>query len=235
MLVLMMSHPAFAGITFKEVTQEAGIAHSGTTYGASWGDFNGDGWPDLWVGNHDTMPSLYINNRNGTFTNIIKQVWNGDPRADKHGAAWADFDNDGDQDLIEAVDAAYVGESLIPATGQNLLLLNQDGKFEEVAKRFGLDIRGEARSPLWLDADRDGKLDVLVMAHRRRKDQSSILLRQTANGFEEFNKASGFRDAEVSRSEYLHDLLSNIFHLRFRSPSQIHSHRQPGICAACRP
>jgi ASPIC and UnbV/FG-GAP-like repeat len=223
-LVLVMSHPAFADIKFKEVTQEAGIVHSGTTYGASWGDFNGDGWPDLWVGNHDTMPSLYINNRNGTFTNIIKQVWNGDPRADKHGAAWADFDNDGDQDLIEAVDAAYVGESLIPATGQNLLLLNRDGRFEEVAKHFGLDVRGAARSPLWLDADRDGKLDVLVMAHRRRKAQSPILLRQTAKGFEEFNKASGFRDAEVSRSEYLRDLLSNILHLRFRSPAYIYSH-----------
>ena len=223
-LVLVMSHPACADIMFKEVTQEAGMAHSGTTYGASWGDFNGDGWPDLWVGNHDTMPSLYINNRNGTFTNIIKQVWHGDPRADKHGAAWADFDNDGDQDLIEAVDAAYVGESLIPATGQNLLLLNGDGKFEEVAQRFGLDVRGAARSPLWLDADRDGKLDVLVMAHRRRKDQSPILLRQTAKGFEGFNKASGFRDAEVSRSEYLRDLLRNIFHLRFRSPSYIYAH-----------
>jgi ASPIC and UnbV/FG-GAP-like repeat len=224
-LVLMISHPAFADIRFKEVTQEAGISHSGTTYGASWGDFNGDGWPDLWVGNHDTMPGLYINERNGTFTNIIKQVWNGDPRADKHGAAWVDFDNDGDQDLIEAVDAAYVGQSLIPAHGENLFFLNRDGRLEEAAKRYGLDARAEARSPLWLDADRDGRLDVLIMAHRRSKEQASILFRQTANGFEEFNKASGFRDVEVRRSEYHRNLLSNIFHLRFRYPSQISSHR----------
>jgi hypothetical protein len=223
MLLLMISSPAFADIKFKEVTQEAGISHSGTTYGASWGDFNGDGWPDVWVGNHDTMPILYINNRNGTFTNIINQVWNGDPRADKHGAAWADFDNDGHQDLIEAVDAAYIGESLIPARGQNLFFINQDGRLEEAAKRFGLDARGQARSPLWLDADRDGRLDVLIMAHRGRQEQASILFRQTANGFKEFNKESGFRDGEVSRSEYRHNLLSNIFHRQFRYPSQISS------------
>jgi ASPIC and UnbV/FG-GAP-like repeat len=224
MLLLMISSPAFADIQFKEVTQEAGISHSGTTYGASWGDFNGDGWPGVWVGNHDTMPSLYINNRNGTFTNIINQVWNGDPRADKHGAAWADFDNDGHQDLIEAVDAAYIGASLIPARGQNLFFINQDGRLEEAAKRFGLDVRVEARSPLWLDADRDGRLDVLIMAHRgSRVQQASILFRQTANGFKEFNKASGFQDGEVSRSEYHRNLLNNIFHLRFRYPSQISS------------
>jgi hypothetical protein len=221
----MISHSTFADIKFKEVTQEAGISHSGTTYGASWGDFNGDGWPDVWVGNHDTMPSLYINNRNGTFTNIINQVWNGNPHADKHGAAWADFDNDGHQDLIEAVDAAYVGESLIPARGSNLFFINRDGRLEEAAKHFGLDAHGQARSPLWLDADRDGRLDVLIMAHRGKQEQASILFRQTANGFEEFNQASGFRDVEMSRSEYRRNLLSNIFHGRFRYPSEVHSHR----------
>ena len=226
MLGLMIAQPAFAAIKFKEVTQEVGMSHSGTTYGASWGDFNGDGWPDLWVGNHDTMPSLYINERNGTFANIINQVWNGDPRADKHGAAWADFDNDGDQDLLEAVDAAYVGDSLILARGQNLFFINRDGRLEEAAKRFGLDTRREARSPLWLDANRDGRLDVLMMAHRRSKEPSSILFRQTAHGFEEFNKESGLRrDGEVRRGEYLGDLLSNILHLRFRYPAQIHSHQ----------
>ena len=192
--VLMMPSPAFAEIKFKEVTQEAGLSHSGPTYGASWGDFNGDGWPDLWISNHDTMPGLYVNQRNGTFMNIINQVWNGDPRADKHGAAWADFDNDGDQDLIVAVDAAYVGERLIVAHGQNLFLINRHGRLEEEAKRFGLDARREARSPLWLDADRDGRLDLLVVAHRRRKEQASTLYRHTANGFKDFNQASGFRD-----------------------------------------
>ena len=66
-------------------------------------DFNGDGWPDLWVGNHNYKPSLYINQRKGSFVDIIDRVWDADPKADTHGASWADFDNDGDQDLIELV------------------------------------------------------------------------------------------------------------------------------------
>ena len=40
------------------------------------------------------------NNRDGTFTDIIDQMWNAFAFADTHGVAWADFDNDGDQDLI---------------------------------------------------------------------------------------------------------------------------------------
>ena len=93
-----------ADIRFKEVTTDAGIDHTGTTYGASWGDFNADGWPDLWVGNHNTKPTLYLNKQDSTFENIIDQVWSGDSKADTHGVAWADFDNDGDQDLVEVVD-----------------------------------------------------------------------------------------------------------------------------------
>jgi hypothetical protein len=94
-----------ADIKFKDVSADAGINHAGQSFGASWGDFDADGWPDLWVGNHDSKPTLYLNKQDGTFENIIDQVWSGDPNADTHGAAWADFDNDGDQDLIELVGA----------------------------------------------------------------------------------------------------------------------------------
>ena len=62
---------ALGEIRFKEVTQDAGIIHNGATFGASWGDFNGDGWPDLWVGNHNSKPCLYLNQRDGTFVNIM--------------------------------------------------------------------------------------------------------------------------------------------------------------------
>ena len=95
--LIFTSPPAgLADIQFKEATKDAGIHHAGTTYGASWGDFNADGWPDLWVGNHNTKPTLYLNKQDGTFENIIDQVWSGDSKADTHGVAWADFDNDGD-------------------------------------------------------------------------------------------------------------------------------------------
>ena len=103
----MVTAQAFTGIRFENVTQSAGIEYTGETFGAAWGDFNGDGWPDIWVSNHTKRPSLYLNQKNGTFRNVIDQVWSANPRADTHTAAWADFDNDGDEDLVETVGAIF--------------------------------------------------------------------------------------------------------------------------------
>ena len=51
LVCFLVTYPTvgLADIRFKEVTTDAGIHHAGTSFGASWGDFNGDGWPDLWV------------------------------------------------------------------------------------------------------------------------------------------------------------------------------------------
>ncbi len=121
-----------ADIQFKEVTTDAGIHHAGTSFGASWGDFNGDGWPDLWVGNHNSKPTLYLNRQDGTFEDTIDQVWSGNPRADTHGAAWADFDNDGDQDLVELVDVSDIERTILDGLKQS----EHCGGFSEVAKAF---------------------------------------------------------------------------------------------------
>ena len=75
---------------FQEMTVSAQLGKSGQTFGASWGDFNGDGFPDLWVGNHADTPSLFLNKGDGTFDNIVNDVWPGN-LADTHGASWIDF------------------------------------------------------------------------------------------------------------------------------------------------
>jgi len=49
-------------IAFEDVTSTSGFTHAGETFGLSWGDFNGDGYADLWVSNHSWKPSLYLNN-----------------------------------------------------------------------------------------------------------------------------------------------------------------------------
>ena len=76
-----------AAIVFEDVTRHAGVIGAGPTFGAAWGDFNGDGWPDLWVGNHWRQPTLYLNRRDGTFADITTTVWSGNPQTDAHGAA----------------------------------------------------------------------------------------------------------------------------------------------------
>ena len=92
-LILAAPCKVSATIGFEDVTQKAGI-HNRIPTAAS-------AWADLWVSNHHmTPPSLYLNQKNGTFVDVAADILIGKPRADFHGAAWADFDNDGDQDLI---------------------------------------------------------------------------------------------------------------------------------------
>lgn len=169
-------------IQFEEVSEPAGFSHEGATYGASFGDFNGDGWPDLWVGNHATHPNLYLNQGTGKFVDIADDVWSAFPTADTHGAAWGDFDNDGDQDLIEQVGAQHgLGD------GPNHVFVNTDGTLVDQAESLGLDYPlGRGRTPLWFDWTGDGRLDVLLTNDARPDNQApTMVFRQDINMFTE--------------------------------------------------
>ena len=217
-LLCMMSDTGWTEIRFEDVSDKAGIAYTGPTVGASWGDLNGDGFPDLFVPNHQlegNTPNLYLNQRDGTFVDVASTVLSVSPFADLHGAAWADFDNDGDQDLI-ATTGGGRGTGNQPYAKH--LFVNHDGILRNEAKRFGIeDPLGRGRTPLWLDVDNDGRLDVLFMNIPRPDSKApSVLFRQTANGFEDINSQVGFRDTPWSRLERLRHLLDNIVHLRWR-------------------
>ena len=91
--------------TFTDVSEKAGIANPlGRCMGMTVGDYDNDGWPDIYVAN-DTMESyLYRNNRDGTFTNVAHEVnvaygANGD-NTSSMGPIFGDYDNDGWQDLF---------------------------------------------------------------------------------------------------------------------------------------
>ena len=85
---------------FTNVTVAAGLAASGTPFGnPSWGDFDGDGYLDLWVDNHyNSRPYFYKNNGNGTFTDVFTSTGL-DAKGDKHGNGLCDYNNDGNLDL----------------------------------------------------------------------------------------------------------------------------------------
>ena len=177
-------------VIFEEVTQAAGISNLRSGESSFWGDFNGDGWSDLLTGWHSSPAVLYQNNRDGTFTDVTSTVFSpAQQPSDNHGATWVDFDNDGDQDLVELV-GAVVGTG----TGKNNLYVNNDGILSDQASELGVDYPlGRGRTPSWLDLDRDGLLD-LVMAVAARTDGQAppTILRQTNSGFEDVGSTIGF-------------------------------------------
>lgn len=157
-VVLVAAPAANASPAFEEVTAFAGLSHAGESYGAAWGDFTGDGFPDLFVNNHRDKVSFYANNTDGTFsdvTNVVdgSGVWAVAPKQDTHGGAWADFDGDGDQDLYVTTGGAVDGR----------MLVNEFGILFDRAPELGVVNDVEGRLPVWLDYDLDGDLDLAIM------------------------------------------------------------------------
>ena len=164
-------------IQFEDVSQQAGITRIGESWGNAWGDFDGDGYLDLWVTNHRHKPSLYRNNGDGTFTDIIDEVWNANPYADTHGSAWADYDNDGDQDLIVLSGSGGGLSSGAARNHANHFYVNDKGMLIERAAEVGLDyplLRG--RTPLWFDWNSDGQLDVLLTGIKRTDSSGDLVV-----------------------------------------------------------
>jgi hypothetical protein len=84
--------------TFTDVTRRAGMGDTGWNLAGAWGDYDGDGWPDIFLANEFGSDALYHNNRDGTFTERARAAGVADPGAGM-GVAWGDYDNDGRPDL----------------------------------------------------------------------------------------------------------------------------------------
>jgi hypothetical protein len=186
---------------FKDITSGSGISYRGISYGMAWGDFNNDGYIDLWVGNHGSAASLYQNQGNGTFLDVTPQVFPKQPEGDLHGAAWADFDNDRDLDLIQLVGANLGKGSLSNPTLANQVYVNQNGVFDEQALDLGLGYIGaRSRNPLWFDYNHDGLLDLLLGAAERPDGKvPTTIFRQEDN----FNQQNKFVDLRLSSNSGL--------------------------------
>lgn len=175
-------------INFADVSNAAGIFFIGGTYGATWGDYNGDGLPDIWVNNHFRGPDiLYKNQGNGTFADVTTQVFaSGDLGGDDHGPAWADFDNDGDQDLLQPAGAEGSADASPRKVRfwYNNLYVNNGGLLSDqaLARGIGDPLRRE-QSVLWFDFNNDGLLDIFLGALPRDNNElPPTILRQTPTG-----------------------------------------------------
>lgn len=193
---------ASTDIQFQDVTEISGLSYYGESYGSSWGDFNGDGWPDLWTGNHGPHgngSALYINNADGTFSKNHNLGFNNFSNHDIHTATWMDFDNDGDDDLM-IMSGASVGQG----QDQNLFLVNTGNIFEEKAIALGLDYPlGRGRNALWFDWNNDGLLDVVLNNYPRPDGKApTALFIQNKSDFTKiftFDKIERTQSAQISK------------------------------------
>jgi len=136
--------------TFTEAAAAAGVAKTGRSMGAAFGDFDNDGCRDLFVASFTGPSSLFRNSCDGTFTNATAAA-NLSVNVRAGGVAWGDFDRDGFLDLSVA---CYL---VCP----NLLFHNRgDGTFEDATASAGVGDPGWTFQPVFFDFDADGDLDL---------------------------------------------------------------------------
>jgi hypothetical protein len=183
--------------TFSDVTASAGISGRDMGLGIIWWDFNGDGWPDIYVSN-DFYGSdkLYRNNRNGTFSDVIEDTVPHTPWFSM-GVDAADINNDGLMDLMasdmaatthykakvnmgEMEEQGWFLESAEPRQYmRNAVYLNSGaGRFMEIASLLGLANTDWTWSVKFADFDNDGWIDLFVSNGMTRNWFNSDLRRR---------------------------------------------------------
>ena len=149
---------------FRDVSAEAGIraTHRGVwdpdealegylAIGQAWGDYDRDGWVDLFVTGNLDPNVLYRNNGDGTFSESEYSSTVSQPDVPSGGAVWADYDNDGWLDLY------------LVNFGANRLFRNEEGAgFSDVTITAGIGDTGKGTSAAWGDYDNDGWLDLYL-------------------------------------------------------------------------
>jgi enediyne biosynthesis protein E4 len=202
--------------TFTDVAAQAGVTNDRWGFGVTIGDFDNDGWPDIFVANYGKN-RLYRNNHDGTFTDIAEKAgvalgnWSS-------GAAWGDYDGDGRLDLFVAgyihfdrdnlpypkskavgyADCGFrgvmnltCGPRGLPGEPDHLFHNNGNGTFTDVSEKAGVSDKSRyyGMTAVFVDVDGGGKPDLLVA----NDSTPNYFYRNRGNGtFEDESYYSGF-------------------------------------------
>ena len=210
--------------TFTDVTEKAGVANERWGFGVAIGDYDNDGWPDIYVANYGKN-RLYHNNHDGTFTDVAEKAgvalggWS-------TGPTWGDYDHDGLLDLFvpgyvkfDVDHPPIAGQGAIPANicqfrgvdvmcgprglpgeSDHLFHNNGDGTFTDVSVKAGVSNKSGyyGLASVFLDVDDDGWVDLVVA----NDSVPNYLYRNKHDGtFEDISYASGFALSEDGREQ----------------------------------
>jgi hypothetical protein len=222
--------------TFTNVTERAGISGEAHGHSSAWWDFDGDGWPDLYVANDFAAPDvLYRNNRDGTFTNVIDDTVPHMPYSSM-GCDVGDVMNDGLVDLLVTDMAATTHEmdqrgmadsrsrtteddaspGRAPQYERNALYINTGtGRFLEAAHMAGLAATDWTWSPRFEDLDNDGRLDLFVTNGMDREATNIDLLARQSESETPAERIRVMHDSPVLAQTHL--AFRNMGDLRFES------------------
>jgi hypothetical protein len=231
--------------TFTNVTAGSGLTHSCMAMGGAVGDYNNDGWPDLYITclGHNI---LYRNNGNGTFTDVTAQAGVGDPRFST-GAAFGDYNNDGYVDLMVTNYVSFdihhlppfggsstcrykgipvqCGPRGLPGAGDTLYRNNGNGTFTNVSKQAGVSGPHHyyGLGVVWADFNNTGRQDIYVA----NDSTPNYLYKNLGNGtFKEigFDSGTAFSDdgseqasMGVAVGDYLHTGRPSLFVTNFEN------------------
>ena len=201
--------------TFTNVAEKAGVTNDRWGFGVTVGDFDNDGWPDIFVSNWGKN-RLYHNNHDGTFTDVAEKAgvalggWSS-------GASWGDYDGDGrldlfvagyvhfDRDNPTATSLNTVGQSFCQYRGapvmcgprglkgepDHLFHNNGDGTFTDVSEKTGVADRNGyyGFEAIFLDINGDGRPDLVV---GNDSEPNYLYINKGDGIFEDQSFASGF-------------------------------------------
>jgi hypothetical protein len=210
--------------TFTDVTLKAGVANERWGFGVAVGDYDNDGWPDIYVSNYGKN-RLYHNNHDGTFTDVAEKAgvalggWS-------TGPTWGDYDHDGLLDLFvpgyvkNDIDHpvmagqgglpegacqnrgvnVFCGPLGLPGQEDHLFHNNGDGTFSDVSVKAKVsDPTGRyGFASVFVDVDDDGWVDLVVA----NDSSANYLYRNRHDGtFEDAGYGSGFSLSEEGRAQ----------------------------------
>jgi enediyne biosynthesis protein E4 len=201
--------------TFTDVAAKAGVTNDRWGFGVAIGDFDNDGWPDIFVCNFGKN-RLYRNNHDGTFTDVAEKAgvtlgnWS-------DGATWGDYDGDGRLDLFVSGYVHYdlnhqpepdnggvpfafcqlhgfqvmCGPRGLPGEPDHLFHNNGDGTFTDVSVKAGVSDPGTyyGFTAIFVDVNNDGKVDLLVA---NDSNPNYLYLNKGDGTFEDLSYVSGF-------------------------------------------